>query len=65
VHCGGGAREQGTADGCPAYEGRDGTDDGADPGIPDGTTLHAGVWTCIERDVCCAEKGRQWIAHHP
>ena len=59
------AGEQGTANGSPAHEGRDGTNDGADPGIPNGTTFHPCVWTGIKRDVCRAEKRRRRIAHRP
>ena len=61
----GGAREEGATDGCPAHERRNGTDDGTDPGVPNGATFHPGVGSCVERDVGCAEKRRRRIAHRP
>lgn len=59
------ARYEGTTDGGPAHEWRDGTDDGADPCVPDGAALHPGIWTGIEGDVRCAEEGRRRVAHGP
>ena len=61
----GGAREERATDGCPAHEGRDSADDGANPGVPDGAAFHPGVGSCVERDVGCAEEGGRRIAHRP
>ena len=59
------AWEEGAADGCPAHEGRDCTDDGADPGVPDRAAFHPGVRPRVERDVGHAEEGRRRSAHRP
>ena len=60
-----GAREERAADGGPAHEGRDGADDGADPGVPVRAAFHPGVRPRVEGDVGGAEEGRRRIAHRP
>lgn len=49
----------------PAHEGRDGTDDSAEPCVRHGPTLHPGVRAGVEGDVSRAKEGCGGVDHDP